>query len=163
MLGLQSGARHFGLLIKQLNWSIRNTRTHAEAHTNIPRQITWTFKPLALGTFQHLPLMSKKFSVCLCVCMSVTTGPFIKVLALHLPWGTERVLAAPGKNYCLCPLFFTLFKSLSFLFPSLCSPLLSAQLISTDFIGIFWPTSPTVCWPCPCWFGLFHSTKLLFM
>lgn len=31
--------------------------------------------------------------------LSVTTGPFIKVLALHLPWSLDCMLAAPGKTY----------------------------------------------------------------
>lgn len=76
-------------------------KTHARTHTLIPRQITWTSKPPAHGTFQRLPLMSRKFSVCVCVCvpaLSVTTGPFMKVLALHLPRYLHCMLAAPGKT-----------------------------------------------------------------
>lgn len=84
--------------------------------------------------------------VCACASvLSVTTGPFIKVLALHLPWSLDCMLAAPGKTYitvCL-PLFSPPPPpSLSFIsLPQSLLPLLSVQLISKDLMGMACLTS----------------------
>lgn len=137
----------FRLFIRQLN----QTQTNTQMHTDIPRQITWTFKPPAPGSFQQLLLMSRTFSiyasVCVCV-LEMTTDPFIKVLALHLPWGQDCMLPALVKTY-ICPFpFFPVFPPIPlsplFLSLSLCA-CFSVSTIS--FRILFWQGLPLFSFP----------------
>lgn len=83
--------------------------------------------------------------------LSVTTGPFIKVLALHLPWSLDCMLAAPGKTYItVCLPLFSCFSFLhtkvpdpyTLLFFS-SSPSLHPLCVSSHFL-ISVPSHPVV-------------------